>query len=90
MAVAKKHKKRLSDTARARVAPKRQFPAHLRCDTQDEWRALKRTEWREVVQAVERYNYGSAYTPAYGALYEMQRAMRQVTEAIEAPDWIAW
>lgn len=70
--------------------PKRRFPAHLSMDTPEEWRSLKRTQWREVRQAIERYNYGSAYTPAHSALYDLQRLSNQITDAIEADSWIAW
>ena len=42
---------------RAEVAPKREFPAHLNT-TPEEWRALKRTEWREVRQALDRFYHG--------------------------------
>lgn len=76
--------------ARAEVARKRQFPSHLGVDTPEEWRAVKRTEWREVTQALERYYHGSAYTPAQSAFYKLGSLVEQVTEAIEAPDWVAW
>lgn len=66
------------------------FPAHLRMQTPEEWRALKRTEWREVTQALERYAYGCGYTPANAALYHLKKLAQQITEAIESPDWIAW
>lgn len=75
---------------RGRAMPKSQFPAHLRVDTPEEWRALKRTEWREVAQALARYNIGSHYTPASTPLYEVQHLVEQITEAIEADGWIAW
>jgi hypothetical protein len=75
--------------AHATAAPKRGFPAHLHTSP-EEWRALKRTEWREVRQAMERFYHGSAYIPAQSAFHKMGPLMGQVTEAIEAPDWIAW
>ena len=74
---------------KGQVMPKRQFPAHL-SSTPEEWRALKRTEWREVRQALERFYHGSAYVPAQSPLYQMGKLAEQITEAIEAPDWIAW
>jgi len=78
-----------SKIAKGQAMPKRQFPAHLG-STPEEWRGLKRTEWREVVQAMERFNHGSAYIPAYSPFWKMQELARQVTEAIEAEGWIAW
>lgn len=82
--------KRNTDIKRGRTMPKRKFPAHLSMDTPEEWRALKRTQWREVTQALERFNYGSAYTPAHSPQWEIHRLATQVTEAIEADGWIAW
>lgn len=75
---------------RGRALPKREFPAHLRVKDPEEWRNIKRSEWREVTQAIERYTLGSAYTPAYSALYDIQRLTRQLTEALEAEGWVAW
>lgn len=75
---------------RGRALPKAKFPAHLRVDTPEEWRALKRMEWRQVTQALQRYSCGSYYTPTNDALYEIQKLAEQVTEAIEADGWIAW
>lgn len=85
-------KKQQSKTsiARGRAIPKSRFPAHLRVDTPEEWRGLKRKEWREVTQALERYHWGSAYCPAGDALYHLQRLAMQITAAMEAEDWIAW
>jgi hypothetical protein len=91
----KKQTKKRTPTIRANsrkhgtALPRRQFPAHLSA-TPDEWRALKRTEWREVTQAIERYNLGSAYTPSHSALWNIQRLAQQITEALEDPEWIAW
>lgn len=88
---ATKKKRTIKDAvARGRAMPKSRFPAHLRVDTPEEWRALKRTEWRQVTQALERFNYGSHYTPTSTVLYEIQRLTQQATAAIEADDWIAW
>lgn len=75
--------------AKGVALPKRQFPAHL-SSTPEEWRALKRTEWREIVQALQRFHHGSAYVPAKSPLWTIDRAAQQITDAIEAPDWIAW
>jgi hypothetical protein len=83
--------KRVSKTAirHAKVARKREFPAHLQT-TVAEWRRVKRSEWREVRQALDRYLYGSAYTPAGAALYHLGKLAAQITEAIDTDDWIAW
>ena len=65
------------------------FPAHLDI-TPAEWRGLKRTEWLEVRQALERYYQGSMYTPAKSAFYKIGVLAEQVTEALAADDWVAW
>ena len=73
----------------AKCAPRTMFPPHLET-TPAEWRGLKRTEWQEVVHAIERYQYGSAFTPEQPAFYKLQRLSRQVSEALAVEDWIAW
>ena len=73
---------------RATVPPKREFPSHLGT-TPEEWRNKKRTEWREVMQAIERYEYGSAYTPANSALYHLHKLAYQISDALE-PTWEVW
>ena len=87
----KKTTKKAMRASVARAAVRRQsaFPAHLQT-TPDEWRALKRTEWREVMHAIDRYTYGAAYCPSDAALYHLGRLARQIQEALEPPDWIAW
>lgn len=87
MATRKRSKKAKQRTAEA--LPARPFPAHL-SSSPEEWRALKRTEWREVTQALDRFYHGSAYVPGQSPLYKIGLLARQISEAIEAPDWIAW
>lgn len=64
------------------------FPAHL-SSTPQEWRNLKRTEWKEVMQAISRYQHGCAYAPAGNALYHLGKLAQQIDEALEG-DWIVW
>ena len=68
-------------------APK--FPAHLGTSPA-EWRGLKRTEWREVRQAIERYQHGCAYAPGGAQLYRIQQLVLQISESIETEDWVCW
>ena len=75
--------------AQARGRRRSVFPAHLR-STPTEWRALKRQEWLEVMQALGRYNHGSAYAPAGDALYKLEHLARQIREALDAPGWVVW
>ena len=84
-------KQRLQDEQQATAtgARRREFPAHL-ASTPDEWRALKRQEWREVMSAFQRFQYGAAYVPEQAPLYKVWRILQQITEAMEQPDWVAW
>lgn len=92
MAVKKSTKRKgkpSGDIARGRALMKREFPVRLAA-TPEEWRALKRTEWREVRQALSRFYHGSAYVPAGSALHQLGTLADQVSAAIEADGWIAW
>lgn len=67
----------------------RPFPAaHLGC-SEDVWRQKKRQQWNDVVRAVNAFEYGSAYTPAGNDLFELQRRLRSIADALEG-DWVAW
>ena len=65
------------------------FPAHLGT-TPQAWRAVKRQEWLEVIQALDRFMYGSAYVPARGALYTLSKEAERITKAMEQANWVAW
>ena len=73
--------------AKGRQYPK--FPAHL-APNAEAWRDEKRGEWREVMAALERFRYGSAYTPERNAQYRIWKLSFQVDEAVNAKGWIAW
>lgn len=73
----------------AKARPKSVFPPHLQ-SAPDEWRAKKRQEWREVMFALDRFAYGSAYVPAQAPLYELARLAHQIKEAVDADGWVAW
>jgi hypothetical protein len=76
--------------AKATATARRQsvFPAHL-SSSPEEWRRIKRTEWMEVMQALDRYRFGAAYTPANAALWHLGRLAQQVEDALDR-DWVAW
>ena len=61
---------------------------HLRMSIED-WRQKKRQEWGSVVRAVELFNFGCAYTPAGNDLYEIQKAMGRISEAMDE-EWVCW
>ena len=77
-----------ASTARATARRRSVFPAHL-ASTPAEWRAIKLSEWLEVTQALDRYRYGSSFTPAQAQLYNLGRLSRQITEALLG-EWVAW
>ena len=64
------------------------FPAHLQ-STPEAWRALKRQEWLEVTQALDRFRYGSAFAPAQQQLWTLGLLAEQISEALGG-DWVAW
>ena len=87
--MAKRKKQAKSDYAKGHGRKPSVFPAHLRVKSVDEWRDLKRTEWRAVEQALARYVYGSAYAPAGEALYQIGKLAEQVREALD-DNFICW
>lgn len=79
---------RTAATATATARRRSVFPAHLSA-TPKEWRALKRQEWLEVTQALDRFRYGSAYAPVNQQLWNIGKLADQITEALKG-DWVAW
>jgi len=82
-------KGRKSHIKQGTAAKPRKFPVHLAA-TPEEWRALKRQQWREVMAAIERYQWGAGYTPGQTELWHLGRLANQITEQLEPADWIAW
>ena len=85
-------KKKLSTrrlTAQAKGPRRSVFPAHLQT-TPEKWRTKKQQEWAEVMGAMDRYSYGAAYVPAKSALYQLGQLARQIKEALNRKDWVAW
>ena len=80
-------KKKLVKNATKPTRPK--FPEYLAASPA-EWRGKKRTEWREVMSALERYSFGSAYTPDGNGLYRLQQLAQAITVQIETEDWVCW
>jgi hypothetical protein len=81
--------KKAQHIRKAKGAKPRVFPAHL-ATTPEDWRALKQQEWREVLAALQRYQYGSAYVPAQAELWKLHQLVEAITKQIEPPDWVAW
>jgi hypothetical protein len=55
--------------------------------TPQEWRECKRSEWSVVVRALDKFTWGSAYVPAGDDLYQVQRAVARITEAMNE-NWV--
>ena len=85
--MAKKKRPRANLKAKGRVHPK--FETRL-APTPEAWRDEKRGQWREVMAALERFRYGSAYTPEQDAQYRIWKLSIQVDKAVNAKGWIAW
>jgi hypothetical protein len=82
--------KRLTTAKKKALGRKRSvFPAHLQT-TPQEWRALKRQEWRDTMHALGIYEYGCAYTPASRQLWQLRKLVTQISEELERDDWVAW
>jgi hypothetical protein len=82
-------KKRPRGNLIAKGRKRRVFPTNLE-RTPEAWRDFKRQEWREVMAALERFRYGSAYTPEQDAQYRLWKLSIQIDEAVNAKGWIAW
>ena len=54
-----------------------------------EWRLKKRQEWAALMRALDRFEYGSAYTPVGGDAYDLRVTANRITGAL-AQDWVCW
>lgn len=61
---------------------------HLGMSIED-WRLKKRQQWHVVMNALNLFTYGSAYTPTGNDLYELQKSADRIKEAMEE-DWVCW
>lgn len=67
---------------------KHRFPKHLET-TPKVWRQTKRQEWRAVVNAVNTFHLGTAYTPVGCDFLDLLRLVERMTEDMQG-EWIAW
>jgi hypothetical protein len=71
------------------MTKRHRFPStHLRC-TEREWRQKKRQEWKLLVNALNTFQWGAAYTPVHADLHDLEKLARRILEDLEG-DWIAW
>lgn len=77
-------------TGKRPTAPVSQpFPrGHLGC-TEAQWRAKKRTEWREVMSALRVFRYGAAYVPGNRLRHDIDKLAAEMEVLLEG-DWVAW
>lgn len=68
----------------------RVFPPHLHPGGAEAWRNKKRTEWKDVVMALERYRFGAAYTPGHRELFPVEQAFGRISALIEQDGWECW
>jgi hypothetical protein len=64
------------------------FPAHLRT-TPKVWRQLKRQQWKLVLNALDDFHNGSAFTPVGHDLYDLQRLAERIRQDLRGP-WVNW
>jgi hypothetical protein len=70
-------------------ADDRSYPAEYLGGTAHEWRQMKRQEWKAVLDALSRFEVGSAYTPAGADLYYLRREADRIWDNLQG-EWIAW
>ncbi len=57
--------------------------------TIEDWRVKKRQEWRAVMDAIRRFDFGSAYTPVGHDLFDVHRAVNRINDTLDV-DWVCW
>jgi hypothetical protein len=63
-----------------------ELPKHLGV-TQRQWKTRKRREIRAVVRALETFQRGSAFTPAYNDYREAMELVRAIADACSEKKW---
>lgn len=64
------------------------IPKHLGC-TPEAWRQEKRQQWKLVMNALDDFTRGCAYTPTHHDLFELQKLAKRIKEDL-AGEWVAW
>jgi hypothetical protein len=64
------------------------FPKHLRT-TPREWRQVKRQQWKQVLNALDTFYTGSAYTPVGHDLHDLKQLATRIGADLRG-DWISW
>jgi hypothetical protein len=67
----------------------RSYPADHLGGTATEWRQQKRQEWKAVLDALSRFERGSAYAPCGFDVHWVRREADGIWENLQG-DWIAW
>ena len=52
--------------------------------TERKWQALKRRQLRDIERAIDDFNVGSLYTPAYSELLKVRDLVKQMRTAMRA------
>ena len=53
------------------------------------WREQKREEWTAVLEALARFQIGSALTPVYETFLEVEDSATVIAEKLER-EWVSW
>lgn len=69
---------------------KRKFPGYLATETPEQWRVLKRKQWRAVQTAYQDFKTGCAFTPAYpDKVEEIERLLAEIEDLLRGR-WVSW
>lgn len=55
--------------------------------SQREWKALKRKEARDVLRAVQQFQLGCAWTPAYRAIAALEPELKAIIKRLSVESW---
>lgn len=65
------------------------FPTKHLCTTPKAWRQGKRQQWKLLMNALDTFKYGCAYTPVFPDLYELEKLAIRIQGDLKG-EWIAW
>jgi hypothetical protein len=70
------------------VVKRHRYPKHLGVPAKV-WRQKKRQEWKLLMNALDSFTSGCAYTPVHSDLYELQKLATRIEDDLKG-EWIAW
>ena len=55
--------------------------------TMREWKQLKRSEWKDVQRAMEKFRLGCAFVPNHDLLCKIFQLMNSVSDGMKRENW---